>query len=196
MTDHTKLVMHREHCRISDKDMASKILDMGCVCSVAYHDEPYPYVIQMNYGYAWEGDDLVFYLHLGTEGHKFDLIAANPHVAVEAGYFINRIGHKSYRKELHDYRSVIGYGTAEIINGADEERWLTGMNALLDNCGWPRLRGVSEKNLKRLQVLKVTCPIWTAKSQYPVASLEEVPMPSNEDVDAGNVSDPFPQKKA
>lgn len=194
MTDHTTLRMHREHCRITDRDKISEILGMTCVCSIAFHDEPFPYVLQMNYGYAWEGNDLVFYLHCGMEGHKFDLIAADPRVAVLSGSFLNRIGHKSYRKELHDYRSVIGYGTAELVRGEDEQAWLTGINALLDNCGWPRLRTVTDKNKGRLQVLKVTCPVYTAKGQYPTHELDVARMPTNDEVDADLVHDPMPKK--
>ena len=194
MTDHATLEMHREYCRVSDRDMIDEILRMTNVCSVAFHDEPFPYVIQMNYGYEWEGparDQLVFYMHFGMVGHKFDLIAADPRVAVAAGVFLNRGGHRKFRNEPHDFRSVHGYGRAEVINGADERRWLVGINAMLRRSGWPELSVVTEKNKGRLQVLRVPCEFYTAKAQYAIDSPDIVQMPSVEDVDAGIPADPF-----
>ena len=65
--------MHREKVRISDKEMLYAILDREESCSVALHDEPYPYVVPMNYGYTWD-DKLIFYFHMAIEGHRIELI--------------------------------------------------------------------------------------------------------------------------
>ena len=45
MTDHTKLIMHREEVRVSDKALLKGILDLTSVCCVGFHDEPYPYIV-------------------------------------------------------------------------------------------------------------------------------------------------------
>ena len=65
MTDHTNLKMHREKVRVSDKKMLCAILDMQETCCVALHDEPYPYIVQMNFGYEWGSADLLF-----PHGHR------------------------------------------------------------------------------------------------------------------------------
>ena len=44
MTDHTKLIMHREEVRVSDKELLKGILDLTSVCCVGFQDEPYPYM--------------------------------------------------------------------------------------------------------------------------------------------------------
>lgn len=193
MTDHTSMKMHREFAHIYDERLMRAILSMDCVASVAFHDEPYPYVIQMNYGYEWpEGGKLTLYFHVGMgEGHKFDLIAADPHVAVFVGQFLDRVNHKRFQREPHDFRSVVAYGTAEVINAADDpDEWLRGINALLANTNRPPLPEISNKNALRLQVLRIDCDIVQGKSQYHITEPEEVPMPSNEVVDAGLVHDP------
>ena len=95
MTDHTTLKMHREKVRVSDKEMLCSILDQEEICSVALHDEPYPYVMPMNYGYTWD-DKLIFYFHMAIEGHRIELIKKNPLVAVSGSSFWGRVGHSSY----------------------------------------------------------------------------------------------------
>ena len=65
MTDHSKLVMHREEVRVSEKELLKGILDLTSVCCVGFHDEPFPYIVPMNYGYVWE-DKLTFYFHIGV----------------------------------------------------------------------------------------------------------------------------------
>lgn len=193
MTDHTKLEMHREFARVSDEELMRAIVDMSCVASVAFHDEPYPYVIQMNYGWEWPEDGkLTLYFHVGMgEGHKFRLLEANPKVAVFIGEFLDRANHKPFRKEPHDFRSVAAYGVAEVISADDDpDEWLHGINLLLNHTDRPSLTFISDKNRGRLQVLRITCDIVNAKAQYHITSLDEVPMPTNEDVDAGLVFDP------
>ena len=55
MTDHSTLKMHREEVRVSDKEMLKAILDRCHTVVVGLHDEPYPYVVPMNYGYECSG---------------------------------------------------------------------------------------------------------------------------------------------
>lgn len=87
--------MHREKVCVSDKEMLYSILDREEICSVALHDEPYPYVMPMNYGYTWD-DKLIFYFHMAIEGHRIELIKKNPLVAVSVFSFWGRVGHSSY----------------------------------------------------------------------------------------------------
>lgn len=176
MTDHTTLKMHREKVRISDKDMLCAILDMEETCCVALHDEPYPYIVPMNYGYEWE-DKLVFYFHMAIEGHRIELIKKNPRVAVSVWTFLDRVGHDRYRKESHDYRSVTAFGTAEIISPEQEEAYIHGMSVLCVNSGRPAIKRITTEMRQRLFVLKVTADVVTGKAQYPISTVEEVCMP-------------------
>ena len=87
--------MHREKVCVSDKEMLCSILDRKEIYSVALHDEPYPYVMPMNYGYTWD-DKLIFYFHMAIEGHRIELIKKKPLVAVSVSSFLGRVGHSSY----------------------------------------------------------------------------------------------------
>lgn len=178
MTDHTQLKMHREKVRVRDKQMLCRILDLEERCCVALHDEPYPYVVPMNYGYTWE-DKLTFYFHMAVDGHRIELIKRDPLVAVSVSSFLDRVGCAPYRNETHDYRSVTAYGRAEIISPSEEQEYLHGFSVLNVHTGRPPVKRVTTEMRNRLLVLKVTCDIVTGKAQYPIATADQVPMPPN-----------------
>lgn len=178
MTDHTILKMHREKVRITDKEMITEMLKRCHVAVVSLHDEPYPYAVPMNYGFTWE-DKLIFYFHMAIEGHRIELIKKNDNVMLSIYEWLDRHGFKPYRNENHDYRSVNVFGKAEIITTENEEEYIKGMSAL-QTCNFrkPILR-ITPEMKNRLFVLKITADIVTAKSQYPIHSVEEVGMPEN-----------------
>ena len=179
MTIHKNLTMYHEDRRIKDPTIIHSILGMSEVCTVAIHDEPWPYIVPMNYGYEWDEDGkLIIWLHMAVRGHRIDLISQDPHVAVNVNVFMDRVGHKAYRNESHDYRSVSVFGKAEIIMPDREEEDLHGLECLCKNTG--RYRGplkMTDDWRNRLRILKVTADEVTAKAQYPISTEEEAAMP-------------------
>jgi len=82
-------------------------------------DEGYPYAVPLNYVY-WEGR---IYFHSALEGHKIDAIRRSPKVsfAVVAEDTIISEDYTSL------YRSVIAFGTARIVSGAERIQAFTAM---------------------------------------------------------------------
>ena len=179
MTDHSTLKMHREEVRVSDKEMLKAILNRCHTVVVGLHDEPYPYVVPMNYGYEWD-DKLTFYFHMAIEGHRIELMKKNPKVALSISEFLDRQGYKSYRHETHDYRSVTAYGTATIIKPEQEEAFLHGMTVLNVHNNRPPVRRITEEMKTRLFVLKIEVEHVMGKAQYPISTMEEVVIPPNQ----------------
>ena len=103
--------MRQSKRQVTDKATICAMLDAIDTIHVAMHDEPFPYVVPLNFGYDWE-DKLVFYFHCAHEGYKLDLLHKNPHVCVNASSFISYAG-ASVKGHLHDYRSVTARGVAE-----------------------------------------------------------------------------------
>ena len=178
MTKHSELTMHREKVRISDPELIRAILDRGNTAVLSFHDEPYPYIVPMNYGYEWK-EHLTFYFHMAIEGYRIQLIHNNPKVALNANEFLDRQGYQLYRKENHDYRSVSAFGTAYIISPEQEEEYIHGMSVLCVHNNRKEIKRITTEMRTRLLVLKVVVDEVTAKSQYPVTSLEEIPIPPN-----------------
>ena len=174
MTDHTNMPIRRAEQRVRDPELIKAMLDLCPVCTLALHDEPYPYEVPLNYGYCWD-DKLVIYMHMGKIGHKMDLLQKNPHVACSMYTYLSRVHTGKYRNEMQDYRSVTVFGKAEIITCEQEDEYLRGLNALQIHADRkPLTKAPKHENLV---VLKVTADVVTAKSMYPITELSEVEMP-------------------
>ena len=138
MTDHSKLTMCHADRRVSDLKYLIEMLKLNEFCTVAFHDEPFPYVVPMNAGFEWnEGEPLTAWLHMAVRGHRLDLIQKNPNCALNVSTWLDRVRHKRYRKEPHDYRSVTIFGKAEIISADTPEEYLHGLGILAEQHNLP-----------------------------------------------------------
>jgi uncharacterized protein len=178
MTDHQKLLMHFEQERIKDERFMKQILKNCSEATMACFDEPYPYIIPVNYGFEWE-DTLIFYLHTALDGHKNQLIRKNNKVALNIHQFLDRVGYKKIKGFDHDFRSVTCFGKAEIIRGDQEEEFLHGLSLLNQNNHRPPLIRVAPVWKKKIVLIKVTVDQITGKAQYPLHTMEDVEIPLN-----------------
>lgn len=174
MTDHNQLTMcHRER-QVKEKELIQAMLDLCPVCTLAIHDEPYPYEVPLNFGYCWE-DKLTLYMHMASEGYKMSLLRQNPYVSCNAYAFVDRSLGEKYRNEHQDYRSVTVFGKAEIITSQQPEKFLKGLNVLQLHYKRKTIQQAPETD--KLVVIKLVADAVTAKSMYPINQTAEVPMP-------------------
>ena len=102
--------MRRADREITDFDELIAVM-RGCdVCRLALHDEPYPYILPLNFGLEVDGGTVRLYFHGADTGTKYDLIARNPNASFE----MDR-GHELILDDEHGnctmtYESVIGQG--------------------------------------------------------------------------------------
>ena len=113
--------MTKRERQVTDLRQIREILDKGRVLHLGLCSGDEPYVVPMNYGYCMEDGKLTLYLHSATQGRKLDMIRANPTV-----FFCidcDRMpfdGDKPCQYGLA-YSSVMGRGTAEIVEDAQEK---------------------------------------------------------------------------
>ena len=81
--------MRRKDRQITDRALISGMLDMTEILHIAVKNEPFPYIVPVNFGYEFRADELVFYFHSAKEGMKLDLLRADPRVAVNAAAFVS-----------------------------------------------------------------------------------------------------------
>lgn len=60
---------------IRDYNEILRLLDECQTIRLALHDEPYPYVVPLSYGWEERDGKLFVYFHCAKEGKKLDLIA-------------------------------------------------------------------------------------------------------------------------
>lgn len=111
---------------IVDREELHRILDEAMVIRLGMLDGERPYVVPLNF--AREGDYVWF--HAATVGRKLDCLRAAPTVCVEADRFITlHTGPSACDDWTSHYESVIGFGTAEIVE--DEATKLLGLRAIM-----------------------------------------------------------------
>ena len=110
---------------------------------------------------ADEAPRVAVYVHGATEGLKHDLIARDNHVCVEAD-----ISHSFVRRDdeggssvTTSYESVIGFGSAKIVTGAEAEH---GMALMLEHCGCPDFK-YNKADLDTVIIYKFTLTQITGK---------------------------------
>ncbi len=75
--------MRRKDKEITSEDEILRIIQNARICHVAFHDEKYPYIVPLCYGFDHQGNKKSLYFHVAKSGKKLDLIMKNPHVAFE-----------------------------------------------------------------------------------------------------------------
>ena len=123
--------MRRKEREIRDENSIRGILEQGLVCRLGLCDGRFPYIVPMSYG-ARSGR---LYLHGATEGTKIDLLRKNNRVCFEVDVDVRVARGDSACRWSMKYRSVIGYGTARILDNDGEKR--AGLDVIMAHYGGP-----------------------------------------------------------
>jgi uncharacterized protein len=109
--------MRRTEREITDRAQLDDILQRGKVICLGLMDFDQSYVVPLNFGY--DGDAI--YIHSAGEGHKMELLRANPKVSfavtVDEAVIPGEIGCKWSSR----YRSVMGRGTASFVEDRESK---------------------------------------------------------------------------
>ena len=166
--------MRQKARQVTDRAIICAMLDQMDTIYVGIHDEPAPYVVPLNFGYAFE-DDLVFYFHCAKAGYKLDLLAKNPHVCVTASQFVSYAG-GSVKGHMHDYRSVIARGVAQQIDPEREPQAFTAAMAQLLEHNHRDPQDADSPVMRHLQLWRIVCRAEdvTAKAEIVPRTVHEV----------------------
>ena len=166
--------MRRKDREVKDRSLISGMLDMTKVMHIAIKNEPYPYVVPVNFGYEWEGDELIVYFHCAKQGLKLDLMRKDPHVAVNTAVF-RSYAKAQYKGHFHDYRSVSAYGIAEEID-QDKERVLHAHELLMAH-NHRKMQPVDYVDIGLVSTWQIRCraeEVW-GKAEIVPSCIEELP---------------------
>ena len=110
--------MRRKDLELTDRTELEAIIAEAKVCRLAMSDGDQPYIVPLSFGYR----DGTLYFHSATEGKKLDIIAKNHRVCFEMDVDVDVRRGESACEFGMKYRSVIGFGSASIIDDPPEKR--------------------------------------------------------------------------
>ena len=152
--------MRRRDREIESTEELLAVLDACQVMRVGMYDEDGVYVLPMNFGYTYEDDKLIFYIHGALEGKKLDLIRQNPKVGFELDCDHKLIEGKVACQYGFHYASIVGKGVAEIITEPQEK--IKGMTILMKSLTGKDFE-FNEKLVSIVSVIKITATEFTGK---------------------------------
>ena len=155
--------MRRTDREVKDINEIRQILDEAKILRLGLFDGDYPYVVPLHYGYELEDGVLTFYIHGAKEGHKIDLINANPAACVELDCDVELISGGDVACGYGStFSSVIARGKAEIVT--DPEEKVKGLKVLMRHQTGREFE-MNEKMAAAVAVIKFTSTDFTAKAR-------------------------------
>lgn len=162
--------MRRKDREVKDFEQIIDILSRSKVLHLALISEGKPYSVPVNFGYVVAEEDgerkLSVYFHGAGEGKKLDAIRQNPNVSFCAETGSEVYGNDEACSWTCFYESVIGFGTAEILD--DKKERSKGLDAIMIHNGYKLPAGVkiivyNAMALARTSVVKIEVSEITGK---------------------------------
>lgn len=150
----------RREREVTDPAEILSILDRAAVVHLGMVDGDEPYVVPLNYGYTMEDGRLTLYMHGALKGRKLDLLQKNPKVFFSMECDVQPFDGKVACQYGTAYASVMGRGTAEILEDPQEK--IHGLSCLMKTQTGKDFE-FSEKLVSIVSVIRVTAAEFTAK---------------------------------
>jgi nitroimidazol reductase NimA-like FMN-containing flavoprotein (pyridoxamine 5'-phosphate oxidase superfamily) len=120
-------------------------------------DNDRPYIVPLNYGYY----DNAIYIHSASVGKKIEILKKNNKVCFEIDIEGDLIKNEISCEWSINYRSLIGYGTIEIIKEFDEKQ--AGLDIIMKQHGKSENNVYKKSNVDSIVILKLNIEQITGK---------------------------------
>ena len=141
--------MRRSEREIRDEQKLSELLEQAEVCRLGFNDDPYPYVVPVNFVYRAGR----LYFHSAAEGRKMALIERAGEVCIEVDQGSVVAGDDRACSWGTRYESVIGEGRASVVGDAQEK--LEALQALMEKYSGRADWSIPASELDRVAVVRI-----------------------------------------
>jgi uncharacterized protein len=149
--------MRRKEQEITDRDVLETILDRAQVCRIGLAHNNVPYIVPVCFGYR----DNCLYIHSSRHGKKLEIIRENNSVCFEAEIDVELIRGERACDFAMRYQSVIGFGTAHLIENEQEK--MHALNILMDHYAEQPSYEYREEVLPKCAIIKIEVHGMTGK---------------------------------
>jgi len=149
--------MRRKDREITDRTTIDKILSSSLICRVAMIDGERPYIVPLNYGYS----DNALYIHSAPIGKKIEILTLNNKVCFEIDVEGDLIKGDLSCDWSINYRSLIGYGSMDIITDFEEKQ--AGLDIIMKQHGKSENNIYKKSNVDSILILKLNIEQITGK---------------------------------
>lgn len=119
--------MRRQKQEITEKEALEAILHRAIVCRIGLSEDNVPYVVPVCFGYK-QG---CIYIHSSRLGRKMEIIQKNNKVCFEVDVDVEPIAAEKACKWTVTYKSLIGFGTASILEDLQEK--IDALNVIMEH---------------------------------------------------------------
>lgn len=114
-------MMKKRELEVTKESVIRQILDRAKVIHLALSEGDQPYVVPMNYGYAYQDGKLEFYLHGAKEGYKYEIIRKNPKASFCLECDVIPFEGKKACQYGNAYASIMGKGITSVVEEPEEK---------------------------------------------------------------------------
>ncbi len=155
--------MRRKEREITDLQQIKEVVS-GCeVCRIGFYDKEQAevYVLPLNFGYEFKGEQLSLYFHGAKSGRKIDLISQAPQVGFEMDTKFKLIEDELACEFSAKYQSLIGNGCISLIEDAAEKNRT--MQLIMDHYAPGKTWEFPEAMLGRTALFKIEVSKFSCK---------------------------------
>ena len=119
--------MRRKDREITDIALIEDVIRNSLVCRLGVSSNNQPYVVPLCFAYS----DNTLFFHSAGEGLKLEILQQNPNVCFEFDIDHEVVPDDKPCKWTMNYRSVIGFGQASVVEDLEEKR--KGLDAIMQH---------------------------------------------------------------
>ncbi|WP_455538517.1 pyridoxamine 5'-phosphate oxidase family protein [Terrisporobacter sp.] len=153
--------MKRKDREVKDLDTIKDFVSKCQVVRIGMCCDNIPYVVPLNYGFEFEGDNLILYCHCSNTGKKLDILSKNPNVFIEIDNEYNLIKGDTPCEYGFEYFSVMSHGKVEFVHNIYDK--IHGLNKIMEHYTSNYNNQFKDKILNKVFLLKITCNNLSAK---------------------------------
>lgn len=113
--------MRRSDLEIVEIEALLELLTTCDVCRIGLYDGKMPYIVPMNFGYTYEAQTLVLYLHSAKKGKKMTCLSQNPNVCFEMDQPLQVLEGPRPCDYGMLYKSIMGEGKITVLEDYDQK---------------------------------------------------------------------------